>query len=393
MNSRKNILVILAIIICSLIFLCVCMGNNGEDPHIGTVNINSQPSGATIILNAECTNHNTPYTLDLEEGEYSFNLSLYIYDLPPETTLSVKGGESYTIDFELDSALHYGILEVSSNPPGVEIVINCHNTGFLTPGMVLIPVGTHQVWVHRDGFQDSEPQEVTILENDTLELSFSVENPRKKVLLEDFTNVSCNPCGDVDPYLESLERNYDGELIIISYHVSWPSPTDPMFLNAPSENNARVSFYNVLNAPNVFIDGELILENVDDTANLVPSVEEKLALPAQIALWGEVLGDSALNLTAFSEVDYQGKLYVALLEKQRSFENPPGSNGLTEFKHIIRRFLPNHQGTEVNLTPGEENLHFSYVLPADLTLQDIIFVAFLQDETSKEIVQVQSINP
>ncbi|MBN2542370.1 PEGA domain-containing protein [bacterium] len=380
-------------IIAVLLIFTGCTKKDHDEERITTVFLSSIPGNAAIIINGECTGNFTPDTIELEEGIHTFGITRYMYIIPPETTITLEGEEEYIIDFVLSPAPVTGYLDISSNPSNLEIYVDCYPTGYATPAIIEIPTGLHSVWVHREGFEDPVNEDMIINEDDTLLATFAITTPQKKVLLEDYTNVSCMPCADVDPFIETIQREHEDHVVLITYHVSWPSPTDPMYLIARDENNARISFYDGINAPNVFLDGTRFLENASDTASLMDSLEKKLQDSTSIAIWGEVKSDT-LHVTIFCEnelISFSGKLYIALMEKERTYETAPGSNGLTEFHNIIRDFIPTSEGTSINLTPGEQTHTFLYETPEDLSASEFHFAVFLQDNSTKEVIQAQKI--
>ena len=79
----------------------------------------------------------------------------------------------------------------------------------------------------------------------------------KKVLLEDFANVSCTPCVTSNLIIENLTRVTYGpqKLVSIKFPTNFPSPNDPFYLANKDACNFRMIYYNILQAPTVIIDG------------------------------------------------------------------------------------------------------------------------------------------
>jgi hypothetical protein len=98
------------------------------------------------------------------------------------------------------------------------------------------------------------------------------------VLFEDFTNSGCGPCWSVEPQVNAFVNAHlaAGDLAVLRCHVDWPSPSDPIYLANPAEQNARKAVYGVSSVPTFKMDGVLTpnaggLENAFNTRSAVPT--------------------------------------------------------------------------------------------------------------------------
>ncbi|MCK4367380.1 MAG: hypothetical protein KAW84_05480, partial [Thermoplasmata archaeon] len=63
---------------------------------------------------------------------------------------------------------------------------------------------------------------------------------QRVVLIERFTNTGCPPCVYATQNEEIFTDDYlPDRLAVLKYHVSWPSPTDPMYLFNPEQMGRR----------------------------------------------------------------------------------------------------------------------------------------------------------
>jgi hypothetical protein len=176
----------------------------------------------------------------------------------------------------------------------------------------------------------------------------------------------------------------------ISYHTSTLGPSDPLYAFAPTEMDGRSAFYGVDFVPRVFLNGTAI----DYTS--IAGLKTKLAatidggrITQPDALYfrdiryspetieGDVVVDAAAERPA--------RLRIALVQQEVAFEQAPGINGQKLFHDICRGLFPDETGVAIE-TAGPAPHHFSFAI-GELARHDLRIVAFLQDETSKKILQ------
>jgi serine/threonine protein kinase len=116
--------------------------------------VNSHPAGADIFINGDKQSGQTPANLPLAAGSYNLVLRLDGYD-PYVGQVQVKDNVQTTLDLELKprSANHVAWAQVTTNPPGAEILIDGTSTGQFTPARVQIPSGTHTIGMKLQGYE------------------------------------------------------------------------------------------------------------------------------------------------------------------------------------------------------------------------------------------------
>ncbi len=227
------------------------------------------------------------------------------------------------------------------------------------------------------------------------------ENVNKKVLLEDFANVSCIPCVTSDKIIESLTtQTYNPDkLIPIKFATNFPSPSDPFYLAQKAACDSRMSYYNILFAPTVIIDGTTRPSSTDSIA-IKSAIENSLQTnaPASISITGDKINGAyniVLNVKFYTNntINFNDfVLQVALTEKEIEFSSPPGSNGETKFYYVMRKMLPSFNGFDLGSMDhtGTVTLNLEGDISADWNLDKINTVAFIQNKSTKEIIQAGS---
>ena len=118
------------------------------------VYISSKPAGADIFINGAKQSGQTPTTLPLAPGHYDLVLRLPGY-APYVGEVQVKDNIQTTLDAELKerSQTHVAWAQVTTTPPGAEILLDGNPTGQVSPSRVQIPAGTHVIALKLNGFQ------------------------------------------------------------------------------------------------------------------------------------------------------------------------------------------------------------------------------------------------
>ncbi|WP_328590980.1 PEGA domain-containing protein [Methanofollis fontis] len=140
--------------------------------QLGTLQINSTPSGAAVYLNGTATGDLTNATLeDKPVGTYNVTVELNGYD-PATEIVTLTKDETEDVSFTLVQQL--GTLQINSTPVGAAVYLNGTATGDLTNATLADkPVGTYNVTVELDGY-DPATEVVTLTKDETEEVSFTL---------------------------------------------------------------------------------------------------------------------------------------------------------------------------------------------------------------------------
>lgn len=236
-----------------------------------------------------------------------------------------------------------------------------------------------------------------------ISLSLHAQTPRV-VLVEEGTNASCGPCAAQNPTFEAYLTSPIGHrrIIPLIYHANFPG-ADVMYTANPTMHNGRVQYYTINAVPTAFVNGRRynrINASYDgapaDTVGLSTAVNAVPASsPLTIDVKETVTGSNVsvdVTVTSASEISNK-KLRIAVTEGFHYYSNA-GSNGETDFYYIARQMLPSHAGLDISLASGEsKSFTQSYTINSQWTASEIYVIAFIQDEATKEVLQVATDKP
>ncbi|NNL22545.1 MAG: hypothetical protein HKO83_14590 [Ignavibacteriaceae bacterium] len=224
---------------------------------------------------------------------------------------------------------------------------------------------------------------------------FPVAN--KVVLLEDFANVSCNPCVESNRIIESLSNYTYGrsKLAVIKFPTDFPSSSDPFYLSNTAACDRRMDYYQILFAPTTVIDG-LSFPISTDSVSVKSAIDARLNITPRfdINVTGSLEGDYLINVS-IALLDTIGidlddiVIHTALTETEIEFEQAPGSNGERKFFDVMRLMFPSNDGEPIRnlINAGEINYQFEDALLSNWNLEKINAVTFIQYVNTKEVFQ------
>lgn len=250
------------------------------------------------------------------------------------------------------------------------------------------------------------PTSQEILPTGNIIVNYKVDNAdivtlaSKVVIIEDFANVSCNPCVLSNKIVEQLTNETYGrsKLVAVKFPTNFPAPNDLFYLAAKEICDTRISYYNVFFAPTTVIDG--IIKPISTDSNSVKAaVDSRLSITPRfnVKVVANLEGDYIVNVdikfidtTAINLNDLV--IHTVLTETDIEFEQAPGSNGETKFYDVTRLMLPSKDGIPIRQLIDQEELTFSFedALLSSWSLEKLNFVVFIQNVTTKEVFQTGS---
>jgi hypothetical protein len=217
---------------------------------------------------------------------------------------------------------------------------------------------------------------------------------RRVVLVEQATNAGCGCAGVLDPGLDSLFVHYGHEAVVcIRYNGWWPWEYDALYLDNPTEIEARVNYYGMTEMPTVLIDGEHTPRLCD--ANSFPGrLEERFGVssPLEVEAAGSMDVDSFyVDITVIADEDPGADtlmLRVAVIEDSVYYDAP---NTKKYWRYTFRTMLPHTDGLAFSIAQGE-TLYFGLSVALDPGWDPgmISAVALVQDDSDTSIVQAAS---
>lgn len=214
----------------------------------GSIFVNSNPTGAFIIVDGTFTGKITPDTVfNVSVGDRIVWVSLSGYLVSPESVVvAVSENQLSMAEFVLLET-SYGSLKVSSNVEGAIICIDQQPTTEITPHVFFnsVPVGTHIISIFKEGHSNESPAKevANITTGDTVEVNFTLNSAtvgkatgnippdfeleddygfwhrlyayRGFVTIINFWGTTCDGCMKELPYLEEIYQDYLSDSLII----------------------------------------------------------------------------------------------------------------------------------------------------------------------------------
>lgn len=367
------------------------------NPTFGGLDVVSTVDSARIFIDGRDSGLKTPALFtDIPSGMRKIEVLAPGFALAIEN-IEVLEGEVSRLEFDLTSLPETASLEFESDPAGALVLFNDLPVGFTPLTLEDIATGEQHITLYKGGRQ---------VVRETVQLSagqrVSIERtlqPFRHVLVEHLSNTNCIPCPEADDIIESLlEEVGIDSATSIAYHPNYPGENDPFFLASADDVLPRIEFYGVPPIPFVLLDGikPSTLFNLEE--NMRNGFAERFAAPPaatleildfndSFAAFSELRG--RIRITALESLGSDVFLRVSLIQRTAVFppNEPPGTNGDTEFKDILRAFAPSPEGTAVNLGAGETiDIDFDFT-PGAGWGEDLHVVAFLQRDTDREILQ------
>jgi len=254
--------------------------------------------------------------------------------------------------------------------------------------------------------ETNPPSSPDITPTGNISLNIHVDNSAKilaaskVVLIEDFANVSCNPCVTSNKIIEKFSNETYGrsKLVVVKFPTNFPAPNDLFYLAAKPICDSRISYYNVFFAPTTVVDG--ILKPVStDSISVMAAIDARLSVNPRFEvnvnanLEGDYVIDVNVKFLDTTGLNMSDLIINAVItETNIEFATPPGSNGETKFYDVTRLMLPNIEGTSIRqlIDQGEISYDFKDALLSSWDLQNINAVVYIQDKNLKETYQTGS---
>lgn len=225
------------------------------------------------------------------------------------------------------------------------------------------------------------------------------------VLVEQFTNAGCPPCAASSPSVFSFVETNENDVVAIAYHTSFPY-NDSLYFENPGESDARVAYYSVAGVPYSIVDGNYyenssstFLQSISSTINTRKAVSAGYSIDSLLlSLIGNQLTGS-FKFTALSNHSSDSLIaHIVVIEKnvlKSSYTLSPGANNETEYGYVMRKMLPDQNGTVLVNTAlgGSDTINVSCQLNKIKDLNQVKIIVFVQNHTTKEVYQADLFSP
>ena len=252
-----------------------------------------------------------------------------------------------------------------------------------------------KVWVSGpNGQPDGNPN------NDTLRTTVLVSDStmRRLVVEECFTSATCPPCRPGNVVVENVNHSNPNKQVVIKYQQNFPGAGDDPYYTV--ESGARRGYYGINAIPYMTLDGGW---NNNSQSFTTPILNQYQAKPALARITGSYTL-TGTTVTAAAQIRPflnfpAGRLVAHTVVTERRTTGNVRSNGETVFFHVMKKMLPNQNGTPLPaLTSGQNfplNLSFNVAtLPASQAVEhfdSLQVVVFVQDVVTKDIYQGASL--
>lgn len=361
----------------------------------GNIFVDSTPQNASIYLDNNNTGKTTPDTLyDIPTGIHSIKVFKDGYASALDSfVVDVTADSLHRASFVLNALQQFGFLFVNTQPAGADIFINDQPTGKVTPDTVKLLPGMHTLEIIKNGFV-SHARQVEVIRDSLKNLTHRLAI-EQRVLLEAFGNVSCEPCVESAENLEAFVLNTPADqFAILEYYAYWPSPNDPFYLEAPDDNRERIQYYSAAPLPVLRIDGahNVDSKNAQELQDVFEqarqATQDSVAISIRKTLTGTTLNVSVEVYNLHTRNDLADlRLFAALTEDNIHFDEPPGSNGLTDFNFVFRGFLSDRTGDLLEESSGPLLIEYEKIWPDAWIYANSKLIVFIQNIETKAIIQ------
>ena len=175
------------------------------------------------------------------------------------------------------------------------------------------------------------------------------------------------------------------DVAVFEHHVS---STDP-FTNAYT--NARGSYYGMQYIPDAYFDGILNILGGSNYNSYLAKVDQRLAIPSNFSLSINGFNDG-LDYTVVLAIENVEPYTGTNIVLQFGVTESNLSSGGTEYDFVTRQMFPNASGTPLDFSGGSnQTVLLEFSMNASWVTENCEFVAFVQDNTSKEILQGEKV--
>ncbi|GAA4350016.1 hypothetical protein GCM10023185_07260 [Hymenobacter saemangeumensis] len=277
-----------------------------------------------------------------------------------------------------------------------------HPTAWQPSAGGVIPL---KVWFSSpNGGVDQQPS------NDTLRATVVVADSsmRRKVVQEDFTSSTCPPCrpGNINTRNINTQPANRNKFVEIKYQQNFPAPgTDPYYT---VESGARFNYYSGSFVPYMLLDGTAAWDQVgggNSNYYTAATLNQYYARPALARITGDYTLTRGNTVTVSANIKPllpvpADRMVVHMVVTERETRNNARTNGETRFYDVMKKMLPNQNGTNMPATGSGQTFTLNQTfnistLPASQAVENfdsLRVVVFVQDLVTKEIYQGEYLN-
>jgi len=170
------------------------------------------------------------------------------------TGLAHNYGAATTTSMNLDYSINGTIVTPTTSLTGLSIPLgsdytytSANNWTPATAGTYVLKVWTDAISSGTDANHANDTFTTTVVVLDSLQ--------PKTVMIEEFTQASCDPCANAAPNVDSVYANNAANSLLVRYHVNFPGRDCMDSVTLAPFVSTRLSYYSVSGVPDAKIDG------------------------------------------------------------------------------------------------------------------------------------------
>ena len=359
-----------------------------------------------IISTSDMGKTNVLFSLFFEGNTSRFNK--WYFDNISIFTLSDKGADLQLSSIDVNNVIKSGDIEISFTADNIskeeitsfeasyeieghDIVTETFNTTIapnqkqkvtFKKNVNLVP-GTHEIKVNILSVNGEEDANA---DNNSLskEIRTFIKSITRTLMIEHFSSSTCQPCVEVDNTMTTLTEDNEGKFTYVKYPWNYPGIGDKYYI---PDCSVRGSYYGVdgVGVPYIIFDGTTTTKQPKQA-----NFDNSYANPAYIKIVGGYeIEDKNITVkaTITPYIDIADvKVFMTVNEKTTT--GNVGSNGLTEFHHVLMCMLTGSEGLDTSFYAGERQ-QYEFVYDMSTTnveeMDDLEVAVWIQSYVTKEV--------
>ena len=368
---------------------------------------------SSTSANAADASDNTHFTF-IQGIQPDYEIAALNTNIPPYLALTaapfnieatfINNGAQTLTSADINYSVNGGT-PVSSTQSGLSI--SNGTSGNITSSSTWNPMaaGTYNIKIWLENINGSNVDANT--GNDTVSVDVQVvpAMTERFPLYETFTSSTCGPCVNANTNMEAIFAANPGQANSIKYQMSWPGSGDPYYY---AEGGARRTFYGINSVPRVEIDGgwddngNSLTQSIYDGFKNVPAFVD---MSATWSRWSKSI-ETTVNIDPLADISGNLRLFAAIYSIRDTAN--VGSNGETEFFHVVKKLMPDESGLALADLKADSivshtlsyTFNGTYILPPNATspvnlatnhtvenFENLGVILWIQDMTTKEVHQ------
>lgn len=249
------------------------------------------------------------------------------------------------------------------------------------------PIGLYdlQVWISSvNGTPDDDPANNSL----TKEISVVSHIVDRRPLFEEFTSSTCAPCATFNaPFVPWCVTHAD-DITLVKYQMNWPGSGDPYYTE---EGGERRGYYGVTWVPWLVGNGSFVNTDMSSVNGFYNSAVDVPGFVSFVASRTTVSRGTTMDIdiTLLPYANFDNfNLQVVVFEYLTT--GNVGTNGETEWEHVMMKMVPDASGTSINLADREPITISQSIDLAGTNIEewdDLGVAIIVQDLASKEVHQ------